>query len=154
MASRLPFFRLFAGAAFVLMAGPANAVDPDAVIGTYWFDANKAKIQVFEDDESYAARILWTYKPTLDEHNPDPKLRDRSLVGVVIAKNFVFDGDDKWVDGEIYAPDTGDTYSARMWLEDGLLKMRGFVGLPLFGRTATLTPAGDEQRAEHQVIRR
>jgi uncharacterized protein (DUF2147 family) len=52
--------------------------------------------------------------------------------------DFVFDGDDEWVDGKVYDPESGNTYSCKMWLEDGNLKLKGYVGISLIGRTETL----------------
>jgi len=44
----------------------------------------------------------------------------------------------RWVDGKVYDPNNGKTYSAKMSLDDGgrILKMRGYVGISLLGRTA------------------
>ena len=46
----------------------------------------------------------------------------------------------KWVGGWAYDPDGGSTYSGQMELADpNTLKLRGYVGIPLFGRTETWT---------------
>jgi uncharacterized protein (DUF2147 family) len=53
---------------------------------------------------------------------------------------FKFDGDDEWIGGDIYAPESGKTYSSYMYLKDiNTLKVRGYVGISLFGRTETWT---------------
>ncbi|MEM9385771.1 MAG: DUF2147 domain-containing protein [Pseudomonadota bacterium] len=51
---------------------------------------------------------------------------------------FRFDGQSRWIGGRVYAPDNGRTYRGKLWLREGDLKMRGFVGVSLLGRTATL----------------
>src|SRR5690606_4566928 len=74
-------------------------------------------------------------KEVLDVNNPDEKLRNRSLLGLKNLDGFKFD-DGEWTGGEIYDPKKGKTYSANMEIEDGKLHLRGYVGVPLFGRTA------------------
>ena len=57
-------------------------------------------------------------------------------------------GDGKtWTDGRVYDPESGKTYQGRITLEqEDTLKLRGFVGAPVFGRTSTWTRV--EQTAE------
>lgn len=55
---------------------------------------------------------------------------------MVILKNFLF-REGKYSDGQIYDPDSGKTYDCMMWLEGLKLKVRGYVGVSLFGRTET-----------------
>ena len=53
----------------------------------------------------------------------------------------------KW-QGRIYDPESGNVYSSNMRVErNGKLKMRGYLGIPLFGRTASFVPLHD--CAEH-----
>ena len=43
--------------------------------------------------------------------------------------------------GHILDPDSGHVYHAKIWIApSGALKLRGFVGVPLFGETETWTP--------------
>ncbi|MCW4581068.1 DUF2147 domain-containing protein [Gluconacetobacter entanii] len=43
--------------------------------------------------------------------------------------------------GHILDPDSGRVYHAKIWIApNGALKLRGFVGVPLFGETETWTP--------------
>ena len=75
----------------------------------------------------------------LDNKNPDPALRSRELMGLVVLKNLKKDGDE-FTGGEVYDPNTGNTYKAKARLqEDGTLKMRGFIGISLFGRNEIWT---------------
>lgn len=53
---------------------------------------------------------------------------------------FRFDGDDEWKDGDIYDPESGKTYSCYLSLKDNnTLKVRGYIGVSLFGRSETWT---------------
>lgn len=78
----------------------------------------------------------------LDDKNPDPTLRSRQLEGLAIMQNFRFDGDDRWVGGTIYDPNSGKTYKGTITLLDhDTLKLRGYIGVSLFGRNAIWTRA-------------
>ncbi len=56
--------------------------------------------------------------------------------GLDILSGFHFDSDKKWEDGTIYNPRDGKTYSCYLKiLEDGRLKVRGFVGISIIGKT-------------------
>lgn len=79
----------------------------------------------------------------LDVNNPDPKKRSRSLTGAKILWDFEADNEErtKWVDGSIYDPGNGKTYSCKMELDGKELRIRGYVGISLFGRTAVWTRA-------------
>lgn len=64
--------------------------------------------------------------------------KNQPIVGMQIVWNMRPDGDG-WSGGEILDPETGKTYRARMNLTDGGKKLvvRGYIGLPLFGRSQT-----------------
>ena len=48
----------------------------------------------------------------------------------------------RWDNGWIYSPDNGKTYRATLTLEKtNVLKLRGYVGVPLFGETQVWTRA-------------
>ena len=60
---------------------------------------------------------------------------DRSRCGLTIIANERPTGDSKWL-GPVTDPRDGKTYPAEVWLEDeGRLNLRGFIGIPLFGKT-------------------
>jgi len=72
-----------------------------------------------------------------DDLNPDPALRSRALLGLEIFANLKLSGENKWK-GEVYDPDSGKTYQCTLTLADAnTLKLRGYVGVSLFGRTET-----------------
>ena len=78
--------------------------------------------------------------PRHDDLNPDPALRGRPLDGLVILQGFRYDGDGKWSGGSIYDPNSGNTYRATLKLVDAdTLRVRGFIGISLFGRSDTWT---------------
>lgn len=71
-------------------------------------------------------------KECKDEH------KDKPIVGMTILWGLKKDGDG-WSGGEILDPKNGKIYRAKMSLsEDGKsLKVRGFIGISLIGRTQT-----------------
>ncbi len=78
--------------------------------------------------------------PRYDNLNPDPALRDRPLKGLTIMSGFKYDADGRWVGGRIYDPNSGKTYRGTIrQIDANTLKLRGYVGVSLFGRTDTWT---------------
>ena len=62
-------------------------------------------------------------------------LLERSLVGLQIIKGLKKDGDE-FGGGKILDPDNGKLYKCYITLEDvDTLKVRGYIGFSLFGRT-------------------
>ena len=78
--------------------------------------------------------------PRRDDMNPDPALQTRPLLGLDLLSEYRFDGK-KW-EGKIYDPESGKVYSSNMRVgKDGILKMRGYIGTPMFGRTSEFRSA-------------
>ncbi len=72
---------------------------------------------------------------TLDQKNPDPALRNRSLCNLQIGRDFSIAGDTQATNGHLYDPESGKTYKGNIDLEGDTLKLRGYLGVSLFGRT-------------------
>lgn len=109
----------------------------DGIVGE-WLSAKKdSRIIIYRQGTTYAGKVAWgTGSSPKDLNNPDPALRNRDIVGSVILSGFTYKGDDTWADGTIYDPREGKTYSCKMTLKTtGLLSIRGYVGVSLFGRT-------------------
>ena len=78
--------------------------------------------------------------PRRDDKNPDPALRERPLDGLTIMRGFDYAGDGRWTGGTIYDPNSGKTYKSTLTLVDAdTLKVRGYIGVSLFGRSDTWT---------------
>jgi uncharacterized protein (DUF2147 family) len=64
-------------------------------------------------------------------------LKNQRIMGMVVIRNFHPEGDD-WVGGTLVDPENGKEYKGKMWaVGNDKLSMRGFVGISLFGRSAT-----------------
>ena len=129
-----------------LTAGAALA-EP---VGLWNTEENKGQVQISQCADKLCGDLVWLEqaldeqgKPTLDVHNPDESLRNRPLEGLRILWDMQPGGDGKtWKDGRVYDPESGKTYQGRMTLDEpDVLKLRGFVGAPMFGRTSTWTRA-------------
>ena len=83
---------------------------------------------VSKKDDRYFGKIIAVRPASVDKKdtkNPDKSLQDRKLLGLEILSGFKFDGDDTWKDGKIYDPESGKTYSCKMWFEkDDVLKIK------------------------------
>lgn len=76
----------------------------------------------------------------LDDHNPNPAARTQVLRGQLILKDMGFEGKGRWSGGTIYDPDSGKTYKCNLeLLADGTLKVRGYIGFSLLGRSQLWT---------------
>lgn len=135
-------------AIFFLFSSNANAQNKAEDIVGIWLTGGEdpAKIQIYKAGEKFYGKIVWLKNPSnngkqrLDNNNPDKKNQSNTIIGLVILKGFKFDGDDEWEGGDIYDPENGKTYSCYMYLKDmNTLKVRGYVGISLFGRTETWT---------------
>ncbi len=140
--------------ALCLGALPVHAADGDAIVGV-WNTANKdAKIEIYPCGTKYCGRIAELMEPNfspddnrgmaglprVDRNNPDPQLRDRPLVGLTLIEGFRYTGDHIWKGGRIYNPEDGKRYQAKITLPaPNRLKLRGFLGISLLGRTETWT---------------
>lgn len=78
--------------------------------------------------------------PRLDVENPDPAKRHRELFGMQILYGFRMETADRWSGGRVYDPNNGNTYRGTITLvNESTLRLRGFIGLSLFGRTEVWT---------------
>lgn len=142
--------KLTALIALFLVVVPALAQkDPaDLILGKWLNEDKDAHVEVYKEAGKYFGKIVWlkepneelTGLPKLDDENEDVTLQSRPVMGLVILKDFIFDGDDEWEDGTIYDPKNGKTYSCYMEFdEEGVLKIRGYIGFSWIGRSSYWT---------------
>lgn len=72
---------------------------------------------------------------TTDKQNPNASLRSRPLCGLTIGTGFHRDDPAHLSDGHLYDPQSGRTYQGEISAEGADLKLRGYIGIPFFGRT-------------------
>jgi uncharacterized protein (DUF2147 family) len=127
--------------AFISRGQTGNA---DAILGEWVTTNGKARVEIFRRGGEYCGKINWLRepekegKPVVDDKNPDERLRAQPVLGLEILHGFSFDGENLWTGGRIYDPENGNDYSARMTMTDSVtVELRGYVLLPMFGRTET-----------------
>ncbi len=90
-------------------------------------------------DGTYMGILTWSAEPRNDVNNKNPKLRDRPLVGIVLMWHLTYD-DGEYVDGFVYNPEDGGTYRMKAEvLSPESLKIRGYLGIALFGQSKIWT---------------
>ena len=89
---------------------------------------------MYKKGDRYFGRSIWTLNQRKDTENPDSKLKNRNLLGLDLLTNFSYD-DGVYTDGQVYDPANGKTYSCKISFSGSNLKVRGYIGISLFGRT-------------------
>ncbi|MCW3089399.1 MAG: peptide protein [Ferruginibacter sp.] len=107
---------------------------PNDIVGLYWSPKKDAKIEIYLKGAQCFGRFVWLSTPRKDSKNPLKAFQTRDIVGLEFLTGFSYDGT-VYSGGEIYDPETGKTYSSKMSLEGNKLKVRGYIGISLFGRT-------------------
>ncbi len=138
----------------VFISSAAYAAQGDEILGVWNNEGKDAKIEIFKCGGKYCGKIIALREPNytpdfnygvigtpkLDHNNPDTAKRSVPIMGLQIVNKFTFAGGNVWKDGTVYDPKNGKTYSGRLTLVSPIrLDLRGFVVIPLFGRTTTWT---------------
>ncbi len=133
-------------------AGAASAaVAPMTPIGVWATAGGESRVKIGDCGGKLCGAIIWLKEPLtkegkdkVDSENPDPSLRTRKLAGLPLLRGFSQDQSDPkvWKGGEIYDPDDGKTYSCNLTVQDPrTLRVRGYVGLSILGKTQIWTRA-------------
>lgn len=136
---------------FIMVLSATAIGQTNDILGN-WTNPDGSTIQIYRCGPYICAKLVAISKdaPTrVDSKNPDAVLRGRSLCGLQIGKDFQPKGADRAEGGKLYDPESGKTYTGSMTREGDKLKLRGYVGIPLFGRTETWSRAPDNIAACH-----
>lgn len=124
----------------------AWAQKADAILGSWANPNGQDHILIYKHGDKFFGKLDWIKfpndengKPKTDKNNPDPALRSRPDLGLELLKDFTFDGDNVYSGGTVYDPKNGKTYSCKMTLEGNTLKIRGYIGISLLGRSEIWT---------------
>jgi uncharacterized protein (DUF2147 family) len=135
----------------LLIATNAFGADPKGILGVWKTNGGESQVEIFMCGEKFCGRIIWLqnpihvgnkeiFAPILDHNNPDPDLRNRPVLGLIILNGFIADGEYTWGGGTCYDPKSGNTYRGRIYLiSPDRLVLRGYIGIPLFGRSSVWT---------------
>lgn len=116
----------------------------DQIIGIWETEDKDGKMEVFKSGDEYHAKLLWG-KDIVEEDgktskkdvkNPDPKLRSRDLAGITYITGLKYDEDEeKYMGAKIYSSADGDIYKGYVWMKNGQLLLRGYLGFTWLGQT-------------------
>ena len=130
--------RLCAVVVVLLWAGGAWAADPQAVMGLWWTQDHDGIVQILPCGSGLCGLVAGVTNFRPDGSAPTD-LHGRSRCQLEIIPDGKVDDDGSW-DSHITNPDDGKTYTITLRVDpDGRLRMRGYIGLPLFGRTVFWT---------------
>jgi uncharacterized protein (DUF2147 family) len=121
-----------------LFAGAARAVPATSPQG-YWLTEDRGGIvQIHPCGDALCGTIVgltdWPAHGTKVDVHGNPQCHLTLLAGLRE------EDDGRW-HGTITNPEDGRTYSAEVWVPaDGLMRLRGYIGLPLFGSTQLWPP--------------
>jgi uncharacterized protein (DUF2147 family) len=117
------------------------------LVGDWLVSEKTAIITFFADGNKYYGMTSWMNKPNdengkrrTDIHNPDPAKRSQQLLGALLCRNFVYEGNGVWSGGTIYDSRSGKTYNCKITMKDiNTIRLRGYIGISLIGGSTTFT---------------
>lgn len=110
--------------------------------GTYAFPKKTTYLTIYKNGDSYEGKISWIETNKKDEKNPNPALRNRDFLDMVILKNLKQTNENLYTDGFAYDPESGNTFRCKIWFQpddENSLHVRGYIGIPLLGRSEILS---------------
>ena len=134
-------FRAAAASAAVFAALAVTIADPTRVsaaspepMGTWLTQNADARIRIARCGKAMCGTVVWikhpiddaTGKPPVDSKNPDPRKRNRKILGLRIFA-MTADGQGDWL-GAIYNSDDGQTYAGKLVLQGAQLEVHGCAG--------------------------
>ena len=131
-----------------VVAATAQISDPDKLLGVWMVEDGSARVKIEKIGNKYFGKTIWMKdpndengKPKVDINNPDPNLRNQPRIGLRIMKDFAYEGNGVFKDGNIYDPKKGKTYCGKITMKDeDHLDLRGSIcGFGMLGRTSTWT---------------
>ena len=123
---------LFAACLLLPLLTPPALADEADVLGE-WQTHKGGHVEFYMCGDKLCGRVSKLARddhdaPPTDINNPDPDMRDRPLLGLVMFKNYTSAGDGRWTDGEVYNVENGKTYRSKLaLLPDDQLKLSGCI---------------------------
>lgn len=128
---------------FLLMFFGMTMVFSQSVLGKWTtIDDNTGKeksvVEIYQDNGKVYGKVVQILEKGKEDKLCDKckgSKKDKPINGMVIINGLEKDGD-TWEDGTILDPETGKEYKCYITLEnDNKLKVRGYIGISLLGRT-------------------
>jgi uncharacterized protein (DUF2147 family) len=91
----------------------------------------KSIVEIYEQEGKLYGKIVKLFRKPGEDQDPvcdkcTGEQKDKKILGMVIINGLTQKGD-AWSKGQVLDPDNGKTYNAKIWLEDGKLRIRGYI---------------------------
>lgn len=103
----------------------------------------KSLVRITESNGELTGKIEKLFRDPSQDQNPkcdkcEGAMKDQPIIGMTILSGLKKDGD-SWTGGHVTDPGKGKTYNAKVTVKDDgkKLDMRGYMGMPMLGRTQT-----------------
>jgi uncharacterized protein (DUF2147 family) len=144
-------------AALLGMLASSASAQQGTVMGTWLTASGKAQVRIAPCADAKSGPICGTIVALVEPRGPDgtvvapdaatdwrntdPALRGRKVLGMPLIWGFKKTSDpNTFEEGQIYNGENGKIYNANISLQpDGKLRLRGYVGAPMFGETQLWT---------------
>ena len=99
----------------------------------------KSIVEIFMKGNKAYGKVVTILNPEKQESicdlcEDDDDRKNKKVLGMEIIRGLEKDGNE-WEDGTILDPNNGKVYDCKLWVEDGVLQVRGYVAF--FFRTQT-----------------
>lgn len=130
----------------VVLTAFSGPVFAQELRGVWLTEDEEAALTIADCNGHLCGWINWLESATdrggsqrLDEENPDPAEQSEPICGLVVITELERTGSGTW-DAYVYNPQDGKTYSGRITvLSENELRVRAYIGLPIFGKSETWT---------------
>jgi uncharacterized protein (DUF2147 family) len=114
----------------LLIASSVKSQSLDQKVIGKWLTSDKESILNFQNvGNSLCATLFWFKgstdkdgKPLLDIKNPDKKLKQRSLIGIVLIYNLK--EEEGKLKGNYYDVESGETYPCKIVIKDKIMELK------------------------------
>ncbi len=105
----------------------------------------KSIVEIYQKDGKVFGKIVKLFREPNEDQDPvctkcTDDRKGKKIIGMDIIRNMEKDGDE-YEDGTVIDPENGKVYDCKIWVEDGNLKMRGYIAF--LYRTQTWLPYKD-----------
>jgi uncharacterized protein (DUF2147 family) len=93
----------------------------------------RSMVEIYERDGKMYGKIVQLFRAPDEDQNPtctkcSGKEKDQPVIGMQIINGLKYSTKSKdYSGGSILDPESGKVYDCKLWLEDGKLKVRGYI---------------------------
>jgi uncharacterized protein (DUF2147 family) len=127
----------------------AQAVAAQDIVGTWRTvddgdGKDRSQVEIYRQGDRYFGKVTKIYPRPNEPTDPvcekcSDGRKNQKIMGMVIVRDLVKKGSE-FKNGNILDPNNGKVYDCKLWIENGTLKVRGYLGF--FYRTQTWYKVG------------